>query len=291
MSFETEQGNFAVEANAVSALMGPEFVNASQFMPLVQTETFADSSNTIHVPISGYLVAETVAESTNYTYSANSELTDTYVAVTAKKAVVGNKFTVEADRFGKPWANLPRISKKMGTSFGRLFDADLKALFPSISTVVTASTILTKDNMSDASYNVFASMKEAASGVLVAALDFKGVNELGKELSNITASAFSNRELLGILGTPGGGYNYKGNLLGIDIYQTDGLATTGGDDQGCVWDPMHAFYAGVDGIEGFRNSQKEPSAINGLTWELLSWTFWKVAIWRNTAACQVRSDT
>jgi hypothetical protein len=291
VAYESELGNFIIEANAVSALMGPAFVNASQFLPLVRTETFPDTSNVIKVPISGYLVAETVAESTDYSYSASSELTDTSVTVTAKKAVQGSKFTVEADRFGKPHANLGRIGDEMSAAHGRLFDYDFKALINSISTVVTATTVLTKDNLLDASYNVFAATKGAHSGKLVGAFDFKGVNEIRKELTSITATAFGNKEMLGILGNPGGGINYAGNCVGIDIYQTDGLSTTGSDDQACVWDPALAFYAGVDGVAGFRSSVKEPSAINGLSWELLTWTFFKVAIWRNTAACQVRSDT
>src|SRR4051794_1753577 len=114
--------------------MGPAFVNASQFLPLVRTETFPDTSNVIKVPISGNLVAETVAESTDYSYSSNSELTDSSISVTAKKAVIGSKFTVEADRFGKPWANLPRIANEQGTAHARLFDSDWKALINSIST-------------------------------------------------------------------------------------------------------------------------------------------------------------
>lgn len=291
MAFETELGNVTTIGNAVSAAMGPAFVNRSQGLPLVYTEVFPDNTNVIKFQVSGNLVAETVAESTDYTYSANSELTDSAITCTAKKAVVGSKLTVEAVRFGQPGANLARIAQNAGEAHARLFDADLKALFPSIATTVTATTILTKDNLIDARYNIVNSMKGAFSGKLVAMLDYKGVGEIQKEITSTTAACFGNMQLLGVLGMPVQGNGYCGNLLGIDIYQTDGLATTGGDDQACVWDPMNCFAAGIDGTNGFYNSLKDPAAINGISTEFLTWAFFKIVEWRDLAGCMVRSDT
>lgn len=290
---DTDLNNFITIGNALSALMGPAFVNHAQFLSLVRTEPFPDTSNVLKVPIGGYLTAANLGELSNYSYSASptSELLDTSVSCTAEKAIVGSRFSVEADRFAKPWANLPRIATEQGSAHGRLFDANLKTLFSSVTNVVTATTTMTKDNILDALYNIQAAMKGAFSGSLVMAGHYKAVSEIRKELTSITATAFSNMELLGLIGKPTPGKNYVGNFAGVDVYQTDGLPTTGGDNISCVWDPMHAFYAGVDGINGFRTSLKEPSAINGVAWELLTWTFFKVIAWRDTAACAIRSDT
>lgn len=293
MANETELSNIITIGNAVSALMGPAFVNGSQGLSLVVTEPFPDNTNVIKLPIAGTLTAETVAESTDYTYSASSELTDTSVTVTAKKTVLGTKITVEAARFGAGRASLDRIAGEHGRAHARLFDSDLKALFASIATAVTATSVLTKDVLIDARYSVVSAMKGAFSGRLVSMLDYKGVSEIQKELTSISATAFGNMEMLGILGMPSAANGYAGNVLGIDIYQTDGLplANTNTDDVGCVWDPLNCFYAGVDGIQGLNNTLKEPSAINGLSTEVLTWTFFKVAEWRDTAGVRVLSDT
>lgn len=291
MAFETELGNLITIGNAVSSAMGAAFVNKAQGLSLVYTEPFAANTNVLKFQVAGSLTAETVAESTDYTYSANSELTDSSVSCTAKKSVLGTKITVEAARFGGGSARLDRIAAEHGAAHARLFDADLKALFSSISTGVTATTILTKDNLIDARYNVVSGIKGAFSGRLVAMLDYKGVAEIQKELTNISASAFGNMENLGILGLPSTADGYAGNLVGIDIYQTDGLPTSGGDDVGCVWDPLNTFAAGVDGIDGINNTLKDPAAINGLSQEILTWTFFKVVEWRDAGGCRVLSDT
>lgn len=291
MANETELGNFIIVGNALSAVMGKAFVNGAQGLPLVHAEPFPDNTNVIKATIAGTLTAETVAESTDYTYSSSSELTDTSVSCTAKKTVLGTKITVEAARFAGAASRLDRIANEHGNAHARLFDADLKALFSSIATGVTATTVLTKDNIIDARYNVVAAMKGAFSGRLVGMFDYKGVSEIQKELSSISATAFGNMEMLGVLGMPNPANGYAGNVIGVDIYQTDGLPTSGGDDVACVWDPSACWFAGVDGREGLNNSLKDPAAINGLSTEILTWTFFKIVEWRDTAGCRVLSDT
>lgn len=291
MANETELGNLITIGNAVSSAMGEAFVASAIGLSLVQTEAFPDNTNTIKVRIAGSLTAETVAESTDYSYSASSELTDSSFSCVAKKSVLGTKITVEAARFGAGQANLARIAQEHGRAHARLFDSDLKALFSSVATAVTASTVLTKDNLIDARYNVVSAMKGAYSGRLVGMFDYKGVSEIQKELTSISASAFGNMEMLGVLGQPQAGNGYAGNLVGIDIYQTDGLPTSASDDVACVWDPSAGFFAGVDGRDGLNNTLKDPAAINGLSTEVLTWTFFKVIEWRDTACCRVLSDT
>lgn len=290
MAYETEYGNLITVGNAISTDMTPAFVNGSQGLALVHTQVFAENSNVIKFTKAGYLVGETVAESTDYSYSASSELTDTSVTCTAAKKVVGAKVTVEAARFAAASTNPGRMTFELGSAMARLFDYDLKALFTSLATTVTATSTLTKDNIADARYSVVSGIKGAFSGKLVGMFDYKGVNEIIKELSSISATAFGNMELLGVLGMPKPASGYAGNVLGVDIYQTDGLGTTGGDDIAAVWDPAHCFAAGVDGA-GFYNSLKSPSAINGLSTEFLTWAFWKVVERNDLAGVRVLSDS
>ena len=271
--------------------MGPAFVAKSFGINLVRTETFPDTTNVIKVPISGYLIAETVAESTDYTYSASSELTDTSVTCTAKKGVAGTKISVEALRFASPHANLARLAGELAGAQSRLFDADLKALFPSLSQSVTATNVLTKDNLIDARYYVTSGTDGNLSGHLVGVFDYKGVSEIRKELTSITATAFSNMELLSLVGMKVPGTSPVGEFAGIHIYETSGLATSGGDDVGAVFDPMHAYYAGVDLNRGFTVEMHRPRANNGIVFELLSYGFWKIVEWRDAAGCKVLSDT
>lgn len=291
MAYETELANLITIGNAVSAATGKAFVNGAQGLSLVYTEPFPDNTNVIKFAVEGSYTAETVAESTDYSYSASSEYTETSVSCTAKKSVLGTKITVEAARFGAGRARLERQALLHGQAHARLFDADLKALFSSIAGGVTATSTLVKDNLIDARYSVVAAMKGAFSGKLVAMLDYKGVSEIQKELTSITATAFGNMQMLGVLGMPNPANGYAGNVVGIDVYQTDGLPTSGSDDIGCVWDPSACFAAGVDGRDGLNNTLKDPAAINGLSTEILTWTWWKIVEWRDTAGCRVLSDT
>lgn len=291
MAYETEAANFITVGSAIAEYLGPAFVQNSQLMPHVVTEVFSPNSNVLKFTKDGYLVAEDLAESTNYTYSASSELTETQISVTGTKRALGTKLTVEAKRFGGPRANMQRLMQKAGEAHARWFDTKVKALFSGLSATVTASSSITKDNLLDARYTVESTMLDAFSGRLVAYLGYKAVNFLRKEVTNITASAFANRELLGILGRPGNGRGYVGELFGIDLYQTSGLPTTGGDDIQPVFDPMHTFGAGVDGNSGFDFSLSPPSAINGVSEELLTWLFFGVAEINDGAGVQVRSDS
>lgn len=293
MAYETEQANIITIGNAIASMVTPAFVNGSQGYALVRKEPLPADSKVVTFPKLGYLTAETVAESTDYTYSANSELTDSSIQVTAKKSVVGAKTTVEAMRFAAWRANDSTMMTELGNAHARLFDADLKALFSSIATGVTATSTFNKNLVIDGRYNIVASLKQAFSGTLVAMVDFKAISEIHKELTDTAASAFVNSADLGILGMPNSTNGYAGKLLGVDFYQTDGLPLANGntDDVGCMWDPNLCFGAAVDTQDGISNSMKDPSAINGISKEFLTWFFFKVAEINDVAGCRLISDT
>ena len=290
MANETLLASKITIGNAISAAISGAFVNKAHLLPLVYTESFPDNTNVIKFRKSGYLDSAIVAENTAYTYSGSSVLTDSSVSCTAEKSVLATKTSVEAVRFGTSAGSLERIAGEQASGHGRQFDTQVKTLFSSVTNAVIAATTLTKNDCLDARYNIAAATKGAFSGQLVGSLHFKGANELRKEMTSITATAWSNSSMLGLLGVPQPG-KPSGEVLGIQFYESDGHPTTGGDNIQCVWDPTMAFAAGVDGRNGAYSSIYEPSTANGVLWEIMSWLFFKVVLWNDTAACKLRSDS
>ena len=287
MANETELTNFVTIGNMVSALASPALVNASICMNLAHIEQFPDNTASIKFRKNGSLVAETVAESAAYTFSASSELTDTSITCTAVKWAVVSKLTAEALRFGTGAASLPRMAQEQGEALARLYDATMVALFTGFSVGVTAATILTKDNVLDAQYNVYDG--KTPPGRLVAVLDYKGANELRKEITSITASAWSNPAMLGIVNNNPKQNNLIGELAGIDIYQTSGLPTSGGDDVAAVFHPQWAFCSGISGA--IQTDVSPFKASDGFWYEISSYMFADVKEWNDRAGCKLLSDT
>lgn len=290
MANETEVGNFVTLGNAVASIIGPSFSEKAIGLNLCHIETFPNNTNTIKVPKGGALVAEDLAESTAYTYSGNSELTDTATDLVAVKAVVATKLTVEAQRFGQPGAQIARIAREQGAALARKFDAAWLAEFASVTGSVTADAGLTKDDILDAQYTVYSNMTGAAAGGrLVFVGDYKGVNELRKELTSISASAFANQTMISlIMGAPQAN-GLVGELAGVDVYQTSGLPTSSSDDVACVFDPRYAFAAGLGGE--FHVALEWLGAGGGFSHELSAYMFYDVELWNTEAACKVLSDS
>lgn len=286
MANETELSNFVIRANEVSAAIAPAFVDASVCMNLVYAETCSDSSNVIKFRKSGSLTAAALAESAPYTFPASSELTDSSVTATASKAALVSKLTVEAMRFGTPAASIARIAEEQGRALARLFDDTVIALFAGFSQNVTAASTLTKDTLLDGQYTIFSG--GTPPGRLVFVGDYKGVNELGKEVTSTTASAFTNPNFLQLVGQPKAN-NYKGSIADIDVYQTSGLATTGGDDRAGLFDPRYAFCCALGGA--FESHVSDLKASEGFWKEISSWVYFDVKEWNDLAGCEIRSDT
>lgn len=289
MAYEQELSNFARQTDVVSAAMSEAFVAQSIGLGLVYSEAFPAGVNVVKFRKAGYGTAQTIAELGNFTYGSDTEITDSSVSATAAKKVFASKHSIESLQYGGPSASYERFGREHGGALSRLFDANLKTLFSGIATTVTASTTLTKDNILDARYNVVKSMKGAFSGNMVAVLDYKGANELSKELTSSTGTAFVQQVDLGVVGIPQSN-GYAGSLLGVDIFQTDGLPTSSSDDVACVFDPMNAFAAGVDGVQSF-NSELIFVGSQGGYFEMTSWGFWHIVEWNDTAACALLSDT
>lgn len=286
------QADLVQSGNAVSALIPPAFVKQAIFYGLVYSEQCSDSSNKINFRISGNVNAEGVNEGAVYTPSdANSDITDTSVQVTATKVAVGTNITPEALRFGAGAASFARVSDEQGRAIARRFDTDVLALVNSVTGVATASTTMDTDTLLEGQYKVMNG--ETPPGPLVAVLDYKGVFELRKQVATSGASHFAAGTGTPLFGVPQQN-NYVGNFLGIDIYQTSGLSTANGDDQGVIFNPNYAFAAAMGGDVGTEirwTGHGVASQVPGLSYEVTSWIFYGVALWHDAAACELRSDT
>lgn len=284
-------GDTVIEANAISAAIGPAFKEASIGMGLVYAENFPTTSNVIKFRISGSLIAETVAEGAVYVPSdANSDINDTSVSVTAAKCVVGSPISWEAQRYGAGAANTARVADEQGRAIARFFDDDLLSLFDSITNVATAATTMDTDTLLLGQFNVLNAL--VPPGPLTAVLSFKQVHELRKLVANSGAAIYSSQYSSPLFGTPAQN-NFVGNFLGVDIYQTTGLSTSSGDSQGCIFNPQHAFCCGMGGAvetKIYFTGAGVQSQVPGISDYVLSWFSYDLAVWRNTAASELRSD-
>lgn len=286
VAYNTEYGNFITIGNEISAALSPAFVNASIGMNLVYNEQLSGAAQAKKFRKSGSLIAETLAESEPYVPSASSELTDTSITCTAIKAVNICNVSVEAEEFASSSADKNRIAQEQGRALARAYDAALVALFTGFSSGITATTILTIDDLLDAQYTIFNA--KTPPGRLAFIGDYKGVKELGKEVIHTTASAFTNPNFLGLVGAPAAN-NFKGVIADIEVYQTSGLGTSGSDDIAAVFHPSYAFCGVTKGT--FRTEVSPFKSMEGFYTSVASMFFYDIKEWNDGAGCKVLSDT
>lgn len=278
--------------NAISALISPAFKEASIGMNLVYAETCPSDTNVIKFRKSGSLIAEAVNEGAVYTPSdANSLLTDTSVTATAVKVVSGANYSHESERFGAGSTSPSRIGAEQGRALARKFDDDFLALFDSITNVASTAGTLDTDTILLGAYYVDNALTPPGSKVCI--LDFKGVLELKKLVANSGAAIYSSQYNSPLFGTPQAN-NFVGNFLGVDFYQTTGLSTTSSLDQGCIFNPNYAFAAAMGGqvyTDISFTGMGVASQVPGISTSVLSWMYYNIVVWNNSAACEIRSAT
>jgi hypothetical protein len=291
MAYETERGNFIGIGNAVHSVLSPAFTNTTLMLNLATLVEQPVNAITKKLPIAGVLVAEDKSESASVTFDGDNELTDTAVTLTWGKGVAVSKNTVEAQEFtaSPSDSSIARHLAEQGAALATLIDVSALGLFSSVTNSVTASTTLTKNNLLDAEYTVRAAMKGAANGQKLAGVfDYKGINEIKKEITSITASAFSNDSLLSLIAGVPQANGLVGNFSGIELYHTSGLPTSGGDDVANVFHPRWGLAIGT-GRQFYTNVTFVGSG--GFWDEISTYYFYEVALYRDTANCKVLSDT
>lgn len=286
MAFETELGNLTTIGNDISALMAPAFKESTVMLNLVTVEQFPDNTKVIKARKSGSLTAAALSESTAYTYSASSELTDTSVTITAAKVAVNTKVTKEALRFGAGQANFERVAAEQGRALARKFDLDATALFGSLSQAETATNVLIRDELLDAMQLIQAGNTPMDGVPLVFVGHAKQIGDIRKDLSNDAATPWSNLALLDILTGSPQPNGFVGNYAGIDCYISNLVAADSTDYTGAVFHPVWCFFAGVGGA--FETNVDYD--VDSYLYKIGSHMFYDVKEWNDAAGVGIVSD-
>lgn len=286
MANETERANIVAPTDVISQGISAALVPNVVVMPLIYTEDLPQGTNLKKFRKAGSLTAEDIAESATYTFSGSSEYTETAINATAAKSVVISKATVELQQFSDTMS-LEKLTEEQGKALARAVDAKPKALFTGLSQTVTSSTVLTVADVMQAAYLVQSGTSGVSGGQLRGVFDFKGINEVRKELLASGAAVFSQESMTSLLAGIVNLNGFVGSLPGVDLFGTNGLPTDSGDDVGAVFDPNICF-AGVVGVVDNRSVWK---GSEGLFDEMTAWIFSAYVEWNDAAGTRVRSDT
>lgn len=285
MAFETEMGNVTKPDVTISAIAAPAFVEAAKSLAQCYIYNLQNLS-AVKFNKDGSFIAEQLTESTAYSYDSGDEFTQSAVSCTA--LTLGHIFkpSIQSERFSDGQASLEKLGRLQAEAIARKIDAIWIALFSSITNGVTATSTLTKDDLLTAQYTVHNAMNMDKR--LQVMLHRKGRQEIRKELTSITASAFTNPAFLGLAGGPISPNGLVGEFADMLVFNTSGHPTTGGDNIQAVYDPEYAFGMAIDQTIYTRSVFK---ASEGFFTEAASWLFANACIWNDTAACKLRSDS
>jgi hypothetical protein len=296
MANETELANIKHQTDVISDAISAALVQGVVFAPLIYGEDLppAKTTNVKLFRKAGSFTAETITESTAHAVdAAGQELTETSVTATAAKYCANTMITVEAEKFSP--ITKDKIYAALGNALARWWDGLILALFSGFTgnTAITASSVLTVEDVLQAAYSVRAGTYGVApASGLICGLDYKGVYELQKQLVQSSASVFGVPSQISLLSGLPGTNGYSGELPGVRIYAGSGLPTSSSDDVGVVFDPAIAFCSmmsptpdyyerWIGGSDGTRGYATEYSAI----------LYGAVAEWNDLAGCCVKSDT
>lgn len=290
MANETVFSGLAHPTDVFSAAISAALVKNVIAVPLIYSEDLPMGTQSKYVRKDGSLTASTGGVSEAASYSTLSQYTTTGVAITIIKDVVSTFVSAEAVQFGGVSEAL--LAQKIGEALARELDNEILTKATGFSNAVTATTVLTIDDLMDAAYTVRKNVKGAASGALVALLDHKGAHEISKEIVKSSASVFTiqtNIELLGNLNITANGY--VGALAGVNVFQTSGFSTGSGDNKQMVIDPAIAL-AGCYGssvvmMPPIPTGQGNPS----FGWEVSGLAWHGVSEWNDSGGCGLFSDS
>jgi hypothetical protein len=279
--------NSAHPTDVVSDGITAALAEKVKVVPFVKAEDLPTNTAVKLFRKDGSVTGETISEAGAYSYSANGEVTQSSVSATAIKTCVCTKITVEGIQFGTiSEADIPAYHS---AGIGRALDDEIVALFSGFTgNTLTCTSTLTAEDILQGAYKVNASYCARDGQNLVGFFDYKGVYEILKQLVQAGGTAFANESQISLLKGASRNNGYRGSLPGVDIYETDGLPTTGSDDQALVFNPDLAF-GGMYGPSV--QTWRIPVGSSGFHVEYASWLFHKVIEWNDTAGACIRSDT
>jgi hypothetical protein len=286
MAFETELSNIAIPTDVVSDGLGMALTSAVVVVPLIYKENLPVGTNVKKVRKDGKLEAVALSESSNYTYDANSELTQTSITATATKQVAVYKNTVESEQFAS--VNQGVMGVHLGRALARLLDDNVITLFSSFTTntIVAEPAGLTGVGLLRAKMRVDASLA-GSNRNLVAVVNHRQAFDIRSEIFQSAAANFAQPSQISLLQGYQAPNGFAGTLPGLDIYVTDGLPTGGGDATALVFNPERAFFGMYSAAPIVRVNW---IGSQGFFTEVTAHMFSTVVEWYDEAGCRVTSD-
>jgi len=286
MAFETELSNIAHQTDVISDAISAALVQAIVALPFVAAEDLPTDTNIKLFRKDGSLTAEALAESAAYVFSSNSEFTQTTVTSTALKQVVVSKLTVEAEQFSS--ITQAKIMEEQGKAIGRLLDDDILALFAGFSTAQTASSTATAEDLVQAAFLVRSGTAGVGQLPLIGILEYKQIVDIQEQMITTSATPFSLESQISLIMGIAQPSGRRGQLAGVELYETNGLSVSSGDHQGLVFDPALAI-AGM--VSPSVNVMVDWQGSAGFFNEIASWVFSDFVEWNDEAGARFESDT
>lgn len=286
MAYETELANYAVPTDEISVGISRALVKTAVMPSLIYSEDIPSSGNVKKFRKDGSLTAESLAQSTEYTFSASSELTQASASATIAKTVVVSKLTLEALKMGGVDANLPNLQRKQAEAISRILDSEILALFTGLGTGVTATNVMTIGDLFTAIMNIEVGLGGGAR--MIYAGGAKQIKEMKVEQVTSGAAIWSQPQRSTLLSGALGDVGFKGEVGGALCYQVSGLSTSGGDDVSAVFNPDIAFAAAYDTMIEVWSVDV---VSGGFYKEIGSAFFHKAVEWNEIAGEKILSDT
>lgn len=283
----TELADSATIGNALSAVASPAFVKGTVMMNLMYVEDLPERTNVKKFRKLDSATAAIVAEATANAIDANGEIVDTQISATAAKTIVVTGLSVEEQKFGE--IDLERVGNEHFSAIARAVDTDAVDDFTGFSTAITATSVMTVDDLMLAQLSIYEANCPNQEIPLVAVLPPQHVYDVKKEIIQSGASAWTSPDKLTVFGEmPVQPNGFVGEVAGIQIFQTTGHGTSGGDTISAVFHPRWATAAMMDtapttwvlnkGSEGFYT-------------EIASHFFYDIIEWNDLAGVKVLADT
>lgn len=288
MAFETERGNFALPTDVISDGIAAALASAVVVLPLIKKENLPQYTNVKNARKAGKLEAAALSESSNWTYAADSEYTETSVACTATKQAASVKVTVEAEQFGTK--SIANMSVELGNGIARLLDDNILTLFPSFTTnaAITEAAGLTGVGVLRAAMRVDAALAGTPGQPKILACSHRQAFDIRSEVHQSGAAQFAQASQISLLSGVNQPNGYAGMLPGIMVYVTDGLPTSAGDDVALVFNPDRAFFGMYSAAPDVRSNW---IGSQGFFTELTAHVFSGVIEYHDQAGCRVLSDS
>ena len=287
VDYITEVSNAVTIGNDLSRLSAPAFVKSAVGLNSLYRENLPVGAPTKKFTKEGSLTVASLAQSTAMPADANGEYTETSVTATPAKCAVVSGISVEARAFTS--LDVAKLADKQGSAFGRFVSNDIIGLASGLSTVQTATSVLTIDDLMIAQLAIYNSNCPNPEATLQAILGPKAVYNIKKEILQSGATPWSNPNMLSIVGGRPTLDGFMGSIPGLcDVYQTTGFGTTGGDDQQMLIHPVWCLAGVFDTAPKYIITER---GSEGFYTEVASYFLYDAFEWNDLAGVQIRSDS